>query len=125
MYVSVVTLFVSDIERAIAFYTEKIGWQKTNDQPMGEGMRWVTVAPSETATQFTLMPPNPEYTGDRKAGEHTGVVLEADDVFSEYERLGKLGVEFLEPPRNEPWGGWAMFKDSEGNLLGVHSAPKG
>jgi len=32
-----------------------------------------------------------------------------------------IGVEFTEVPRREPWGGWAMFKDSEGNQHGMHS----
>jgi len=116
MYISVVTLFVKDLDRAIDFYTKKLGWEKTMDEPMGEGMRWVTVAPAGGQTAFTL-------SADSERGKpgSTGVVLEVDDVYKAHETLSKAGVEFDDPPRTEPWGGWAMIKDSEGNILGLHS----
>jgi predicted enzyme related to lactoylglutathione lyase len=47
--------------------------------------------------------------------------LEVDDVFKTYDALTKLNVEFTEDPRTGPSGGWAVFKDSEGNELGLHS----
>ena len=121
MHISVVTLYVKDIDRAIDFYTNKLGWQKTMDAPMGEGMRWVTVAPGPDKTCFALMPEDEE----DKAGE-SGVIIETDDVFKTCDQLTKKGVSFEEKPRVEPWGGWARFRDSEGNILGLHSpAPAG
>ena len=54
VYVSVVTVFVSDMERAIDFYTKKLGWNKTMVVPMGEGARWVTVAPHAPAPATAL-----------------------------------------------------------------------
>lgn len=119
MYISVVTLFVDDIDRAIDFYTKKLGWEKTMDAPMGEGMRWVTVAPSGTQTAFTLAKPSADMPG--KVGGFSGVIMEVDDVYKTHEQLKKSGIEFAEPPRTEPWGGWASFKDSEGNVHGLHS----
>jgi len=119
MYISVVTLMVSDVDRAIEFYTKTLGWEKTMDAPMGED-RWVTVAPKGEKTMFTLSKVS-EWMPSRKPGEMSGVIMEVDDVFTTHEQLTKAGVEFTEPPRNEPWGGWAMFKDSEGNLHGLHS----
>ena len=121
MYISVVSLKVGDIDRAIEFYTKKLGWQKTMDAPMGEGMRWVTVAPSETATCFTLMA-NEMDGSPVKPGGMSGVILETDDVFKTADQLRTAGVEFTDEPRTEPWGGWAMFKDSEGNVHGLHSS---
>lgn len=119
MYISVVTLFVKDIDRAIDFYTQKLGWEKTMDAPMGEDGRWVTVAPHGGQTAFTLSTGMPEHPG--AAGGFSGVILEVDDVRQTHEELQKRNVEFTEPPRNEPWGGWAMFADSEGNIHGLHS----
>jgi lactoylglutathione lyase len=119
MYISVVTLYVEDIDRAVDFYTQKIGWEKTMDVPMGPDSRWVTVAPTATQTAFTLSTGGPDGTG--KPGGFSGVIMEVDDVFKEHERLAKLNVEFTEEPRSEPWGGWAIFKDSEGNEHGLHS----
>jgi lactoylglutathione lyase len=118
MYISVITLYVDDVDRAIDFYTSKLGWQKTMDAPMGEG-RWVTVAPSSTATAFTLM--KREADSPAKAEDALGVIMEVDDVFQTCDELTERGVHFTEAPRSEPWGGWAMFKDSEGNVHGLHS----
>jgi predicted enzyme related to lactoylglutathione lyase len=120
MYISVVTLFVNDVDRAIDFYTKKLGWEKTLDAPMGDGTRWVTVAPSATQTALTLTKGSPNWTPE-KVGGFSGVIMEVDDVYLTHEDLKKIGVEFTEAPRSEPWGGWAMFKDSEGNVHGLHS----
>ncbi|HTW82684.1 MAG TPA: VOC family protein [Candidatus Sulfotelmatobacter sp.] len=119
MYISVITLYVGDVERAIAFYTEKLGWTKTMDAAMGPDMRWVTVAPPGEKTQFTLFLDADEPRDEGK------VIIEVEDVEKTAAQLTQRGVEITTPPRQEPWGGWAMFKDSEGNLLGLHSPPRG
>jgi lactoylglutathione lyase len=119
MYISIVSLIVNDVDRAADFYTKKLGWEKTMDVPMGED-RWVTVAPAGAQTAFTLSKGSPEMP-DKKAGGFSGVICEVDDVHQSYDQLKQIGVEFTDTPRNEPWGGWAMFKDSEGNVHGLHS----
>lgn len=116
MYISVVTLPVSDIDRAVDFYTKTLGWEKTMDVSMGEDERWVTVAPSGEGKTAFVLHPEPE-----KTGGFTGVILEVDDVFLTHEQLAKTDVTFTEAPRIEPWGGWAQFQDSEGNVHGLHS----
>lgn len=125
MYISVVTLYVNDIDRAVDFYTKKLGWEKTMDAPMGDS-RWVTVAPAGAdKTAFVLTKGYGDWSAD-KVGGFSGVVLEVDDVFKAHDRLSKQGVTFTETPRVEPWGGWAQFQDSEGNVHGIHSpAPAG
>jgi lactoylglutathione lyase len=123
MYISVLTLNVSDIDRAVDFYTKKLGWEKTMDVSMGEGGRWVTVAPSGGQTAFTLTKYSPDGS-PVKVGGISGVIMEVDNVHGAHDRLKKAGVEFTEPPRDEPWGGWAMFEDSEGNIHGLHSPVK-
>jgi predicted enzyme related to lactoylglutathione lyase len=121
MYISVVTLYVNDIDRTIDFYTNKLGWEKTMDVPMGDDSRWVTVAPKGAQTAFTLAKDGPSWSPD-KVGGFSGVVIEVDDVFQTFDDLKKKGIEFEEQPRAEPWGGWATFKDSEGNVHGLLSA---
>ena len=120
MYISVVTLYVNDIDRTVEFYTKKLGWEKTMDVPMGDDSRWVTVAPSGSQTAFTLAKDGPSWSPE-KVGGFSGVIMEVDDVFKAADQLKKAGVELDEEPRQEPWGGWAMFKDSEGNIHGLHS----
>ncbi len=118
MYISVVTLPVRDIDRAIEFYTKTLGWDKTMDAPMGEGMRWVTVAPNGGQASFTLSVVDEEI----KEGENdVRVILEVDDVTKACGDLQRRGVTIATPPRIEPWGGWAMIQDSEGNVHGLHS----
>jgi predicted enzyme related to lactoylglutathione lyase len=114
MYVSVVTVRVSNVDRAIGFYTKKLGWQKTMDAPMGPDMRWVTVSPPGGQAAFFL-------SKSDKSGGDSGVIIEVNDVYQAHKELKAKGVEFSEPPRTEPWGSWALFKDSEGNAHGLHS----
>lgn len=117
MYISVVSLPVRDIDRAIEFYTKTLGWEKTMDAPMGEGMRWVTVAPAGGQTSFTLSVVDKV----EEPENYVRVILEVDDVNTACKDLQSRGVTVTEPPRVEPWGGWAMIKDSEGNVHGLHS----
>lgn len=104
MHISVVTLLVSDVDRAIEFYTAKLGWEKTLDVSMGEDGRWVTVAPAGGQTSFTLTKGGPMWSAE-KVGGFSGVILETDDVFSTCDRLKNAGVGIQEEPRMEPWGG--------------------
>ena len=120
MYISTVTLLVKDLNRAIDFYTQKLGWEKTMDAPMGDGTRWVTVAPHNAQAAFYLAQRLPDRP-DAKAGGSSGVILEVEDVYETQKEFAKKQIELTEAPRTEPWGGWAMFKDSEGNIHGLHS----
>ncbi len=121
MYISVVTLYVNDVDRAINFYTKKLGWEKTMDAPMGDGTRWVTVAPQGgKEAAFTLAKRSPHRSSAKDSG-FSGVIMEVDDVYQTHKKLKKIDIEFTEGPRSERWGGWAMFKDSEGNVHGLHS----
>lgn len=121
-HISVVTIQVKDQDEALRFYTERLGFEKRMDAPMGEGMRWVTVAPAGASTEFTLA----KGFGDAGAplGSHTGVVLETDDIDAAYRELSGRGVRFTKEPSREPWGGWAEFVDQDGNTLGLHSDPR-
>jgi predicted enzyme related to lactoylglutathione lyase len=124
MHISIVTLPVTDIDQAVQFYTEKLGWKKTMDVPMGKDYRWVTVAPDGGQAEFTLS----KFDGTelvRSPGGFSGVVLHVDDVRKVIEDLRQKGIEITEGPRDEPWGCWAMFKDSEGNTHGMRSPPAG
>jgi lactoylglutathione lyase len=115
MHMSVVTLHVDDVDRAIEFYTKTLGWDKTMDATMGGGSRCVTVAPPGAQTAFFLSTEFPKSNG------LSGVIMEVVDVYRSYDQLRKSGVEFTDCPRSEPWGASAMFKDSEGNVHELHS----
>jgi lactoylglutathione lyase len=119
MYIGVVTINVSDQDRAKEFYTKTLGWELVDDAPMGESGRWLTVKPPGAQTHALLS--SGFGMGEHKVGGMSGLIVEVGDVFTAAEQLKKNGVEFTEEPKTEFFGGWAMFKDSEGNVHGLHS----
>jgi len=125
MHIGIVSVYVNDQERAKEFYTKKLGWEVRDDAPMGENMRWLSVAPSGAQTAIVLVKDFADWSPDR-VGKDSGIALEVDDVFKSAEQLQAGGVEFETEPSVEFFGGWARFKDSEGNIFGMHSpAPVG
>jgi predicted enzyme related to lactoylglutathione lyase len=55
------------------------------------------------------------------AGKFTPHIFEVDDVFETHKQLAAKGVEFVDAPAMQYYGGWTTFKDSEGNVTGIHS----
>lgn len=126
-YVGAATVYVSDPDRAKAFFMEKFGWACVMDVPMGEDYRWITVGPSgdrdAEQTEIVLAKESTEeWSG--KAGVRTNLIIECENVAEMVKSLKEKGVEITDGPKNESWGGWAMFKDSEGNEYGLHSDPR-
>jgi predicted enzyme related to lactoylglutathione lyase len=114
-----VTIPVADQARALAFYTEKLGFMIATDQAMGpSGQRWIELRIPGAETLVSLF--TPDELRDR-VGTFVPLSLWADDVEGTYKTLSARGVEFLAPPKVEPWGTSVMFKDSEGNRLHLGS----
>jgi catechol 2,3-dioxygenase-like lactoylglutathione lyase family enzyme len=80
---------VSDQDQAIAFYTEKLGFELTADTPFGEGERWVEVTPPAGGAALALVPPQGEY----RAGRMTGVALDTSDAAGVQAQLKDQGVD--------------------------------
>src|SRR5579864_2944482 len=100
-HIGVVSIQVRNQDEALRFYTERLGFEKRMDAPMGEGMRWVTVAPAGSTTECTLVSAFPE--GGAALGTNTGIVLETDDIDAAYLELSGRGVRFVKEPSREPW----------------------
>ena len=121
MYVAFTSIFVNDQDRAKNFYIEVLGFEERTNAPMGDGMRWVTVGPPGEKTEVALFSKGfPDWSSE-KVGQNTRGCLEVDDVFAAHQKWTAKGVEFTDGPRMEFFGGWAMFKDCDGNEWGVHS----
>jgi predicted enzyme related to lactoylglutathione lyase len=118
-HISVVTINVSDQDAALRFYTECLGFEKRMDAPMGEGLRWLTVAPAGATTEIVLSHGFGE--GGAPLGKNTGLVLETEDIDAAYRELAGRGVRFTKEPSREFFGGWAEFVDQDGNAFGLHS----
>jgi predicted enzyme related to lactoylglutathione lyase len=114
-----VNIPVSDQERALEFYTQKLGFAVATNQPMGPtGQRWIELRIPGADTRVSLFtPPGHE---DR-VGTFAPLSLWSDDVEATYETLRARGVDFVAPPKREPWGTSVIFKDSEGNQLHLGS----
>lgn len=80
---------VADQDAAIAFYTEKLGFELTADVPFGEGDRWVEVSPAPGATALALVPPRGEY----QTGRMTGVAFDTSDAAAVQSELKEKGVD--------------------------------
>ncbi len=87
--VGAVIVPVSDQDRALAFYVEKLGFEKRADVPFGAGDRWLEVAPAGAETTLALIPP--------REGEATGidthVSFTTDDIDADHANLRARGVD--------------------------------
>ena len=118
-----ITLVVGNQEEALNWYTEKLGFHKRADFPMGPSGRWITVAPpDDTDLEMVLQPPD-WFQGEerrRKAaqiGQNPTLVLRVDDCGATCAELRARGVEVAGPPEQAPWGLQAVVKDLYGNDL--------
>ncbi len=119
---SQVTLVVANQTDAATFYTDKLGFEKRADEPMGEDNRWVTVAPPEGGVEIVLQSPDwfeGEEVVRRRSmiGESAELAFPVDDCRATYETLRDRGVEFHTPPESVPWGVQAVAYDLYGNRL--------
>ena len=88
--INTVVVPVSDQERAIEFYVEKLGLEKRTDIPFGNGYRWVEVGPEGSETTIALAPP-PE--GTPTGNRETGIGLQTDDIDGYHDDLKAGGVD--------------------------------
>lgn len=116
-----VTIPVQDQKRALNFYTEKLGFTIITDQPFDDKQRWIELRIPKAETRVVLF--TPDGLQDR-VGSFTGISYNCEDVQQTFQELSGRGVPFDAPPKQEPWGTFATFKDSEGNSF-VLSSSKG
>ena len=125
--IGTVTVHISDQDRALEFYTQKLGFETRSDMPMGPGQRWIEVAPPGAQTRLLLYKATPEMPGaasyaeaQARVGQPTGMVLEVDDIVATFTQLKAAGVPILQEPQQQPWGWFGEFADQDGNSFGVH-----
>jgi predicted enzyme related to lactoylglutathione lyase len=113
-----VSIPVTDQNRALDFYTEKLGFTIITDQPFDEKQRWIELRIPKAETRVVLFTPEGD---EKRIGTFMNMSYACDDIDKTYAELKKRGVEFEGPPEKQPWGTYAMFKDSEGNRFVVSS----
>lgn len=127
MIIGLTSVFVDDQDKALKFYTEKLGFQLKRDIPLGNpaGDRWLTLVSPEGAhgVELLLEPTSNSLSRDfQQALNEQGISggqFNSGDVQAEYERLSALGVEFTMPPTDIGPAIMAVFNDTCGNLITV------
>lgn len=114
-HVGTVMVPVSDQDRALEFYVEKLGFEKRADIPFGEGDRWVEVAPQGTATSVALVQPRE----GEPLGIETRIAFTSEDVDADHADLRARGVDVDEQvmKMGGPVPPMFFFCDQDGNRL--------
>ena len=112
--ITFVTVPVRDQQKALDFYTRKLGLTVLTDQPFGNGVRWIELKIPGADTGLTLFTPQ---GWESRIGGFTGISFLSDNVEKTYQELTARGVEFEQPPKKESWGTSALFKDVDGNTF--------
>jgi predicted enzyme related to lactoylglutathione lyase len=132
-----INVWVHDQDEALAFYTDKLGWEVRADATLPEipDFRWLTVGPPgqpDIAIVLMEVPGPPVFDEETRQkvldvmakGAAAGLFLETDDCRASYEELKRRGVEFSEEPSERPYGIDAGFHDPSGNAFRlVQQAP--
>ena len=126
MRINIASVLVDDQEKALAFYTNALGFVKKNDIPLGEA-RWLTVVSPEDpdGTELLLEPDGHPAAGPfKRALVEDGIPFTSfavDDVQAEFERLRAMGVRFTQDPLAMGPVTTAVLDDTCGNLIQIAS----
>ncbi|MGN7514989.1 MAG: VOC family protein [Allomuricauda sp.] len=125
MKITLISIPVRDQEKAMRFYTEKLGFIKKKDEPLGGGNRWLILVSKDWVDgPELLLEPAPNHFEPSKV--YQDALMEAgipwtqfdvENVDSEYERLTELGVVFSVKPTEAGNVKYAIFNDTCGNNI--------
>jgi catechol 2,3-dioxygenase-like lactoylglutathione lyase family enzyme len=124
--VSLVSVWVKDLDESLDFYTNVLGFEKGADVQLGPDFRWLTVVhPNQPELQLHLTTPGEPLSPElveamRRAqadGGLPGVGLHVDDCRTTFQELSAKGVVFLQEPADRPYGVEALMRDNSGNWL--------
>src|SRR5262245_20345258 len=123
MRIDLTSVLIDDQDKVLRFYTEVLGFQKKTEIQLG-GARWLTVV-SPDGTELVLEPDaHPAAKPFKAALVRDGIPLitfAVDDVQQEFDRLAALGVRFTQEPTQMGPVTTAVFDDTCGNLIQIHS----
>lgn len=128
-----ITVYVRNDDEALAFFTDKLGFKKKMDSPMGPGgPRWLTVTPpGQSDFEVTLFNPSTWFKGEeaRIASEQIGrqamIILASDDIDADYRALKAAGITIDSGVRDLPWGRDLVFRDLYGNQYNLVQSKRG
>jgi len=114
-----ITLVVDNYDDAIRFYTEKLHFTLIEDTPLGDGKRWVLIAPQGSEGSCLLLAQAVGEEQKSRIGNQTGgrvfLFLYTDDFERDFKNLLDKGVKIVRQPVQEAYGIVAVFQDLYGN----------
>jgi predicted enzyme related to lactoylglutathione lyase len=108
----------TDQDRALDFFTTKLGFKVATDQAMGPGQRWIELKIGSADTKLVL---NTAPGDETRIGSVMPLSLQCDNVPRTVDELKAKGVEFAQDLKTEPWGSFAIVKDPDGNQFVISS----
>lgn len=128
MKITSFTILVEDVDKALEFYTEKLGFTKRMDGNIWVGIRWATVSPKnqpDIQLSFTLADDTTKFLAVGKQAPNSPLMfLETDDLKRDYTEMKARGVSFLSYPEEREWGTEVVFEDLYGNVFVLIQPPK-
>jgi catechol 2,3-dioxygenase-like lactoylglutathione lyase family enzyme len=118
MRLELIQVPVSDIDRAKAFYVEKVGFNADHDHQVSEELRFVQLTPPGSACSVALT----SGTHQMRPGSVEGLQMVIDDAESSRQELAARGVE-VSDVQVFPWGNFVFFKDPDGNGWALQAIP--
>lgn len=112
-------IYVHDLDQAVDFYFNKLGFEKRADEPVDEeGHRWLEVAPKGSQTALILSHGFGSWSPE-KVGGWSRQIFAVDDMAGTFEALKAAGVAFESGPEESPFGIYAQVRDPDGNVFGL------
>jgi catechol 2,3-dioxygenase-like lactoylglutathione lyase family enzyme len=133
-HLSYIAVWVRDQDEAVAFYTQKLGFEVRDDVTLEElgGYRWLTIGePGKPDFALALNVPGPPFEADKveaintlmAAGMLSGLFFATDDAQATHEQLKSRGVEIEQEPTQVPYGTEIVLRDPSGNSIRYVQAP--
>lgn len=117
-HVKFVSVPTTDQDRALAFWTERVGFRVLTDQPFDGSQRWIELRIGSSDTRLVLFRFDDQ--GLKPGGQFNGA-LACENVEQTFHELSARGVEFVAPPSKQPWGTFAIFRDPDDNQFVLSS----
>ena len=123
-------VYCTDLDKALAFYTQRLGFEVRQDVPMGPEMRWLTVAAPGDAHELLLAavdhhiaPADRPSMREIVAKGDLAVFIQVDDLDKTFESLRAAGTEILQEPIDQPYGVRdCAFRDPAGTLIRIQES---
>lgn len=119
MKIELVAVPVTDVDRAIAFYRDKVGFHLDHDQKVNPGLRFVQLTPPGSACSIVMG----DGITDMKPGSQLGIQMVVEDAQAAHDYLAKNGVKVTDVDVM-PWGSFVFFKDPDGNGWSLQQLPE-